>query len=91
MSKISKELVVECRERLLSVKEEIINRTRAYKAEYGSRDNKGDEVDQSVGALAEHQFLAEQERLRKQLIEIELALARIEQGSFGITWGFGRT
>ncbi len=35
-------------------------------------------------ALAESEFLSMHERLRKQLMEIELALGRIEKGSYGV-------
>jgi DnaK suppressor protein len=52
--------------------------------DYFSRDKGGDEGDQSMAALAETDFLNSQDRLRKQILEIELALSRIERGVFGI-------
>jgi DnaK suppressor protein len=46
--------------------------------------NVGDEIDQSVAQLEEYNILITQERMRNQLLEIEFALARIENGEFGI-------
>jgi DnaK suppressor protein len=44
----------------------------------------GDEVDQTVAQLAENHFLISQERMYIQLLEIDQALARIENGTYGI-------
>ncbi|PIS10586.1 MAG: molecular chaperone DnaK, partial [Bdellovibrio sp. CG10_big_fil_rev_8_21_14_0_10_47_8] len=58
---------------------------RSGRAEFAANDkNSGDEIDQTVAQLAEHHFLVSQERVRRQLLEIEFALARIEAGQFGI-------
>ncbi len=38
----------------------------------------------TLRALAESEFLSMHERLRKQLMEIESALARIDKGMYGI-------
>jgi DnaK suppressor protein len=46
--------------------------------------NGGDEVDQTVAQLAENHFLISQERMYAQLLEIDQALARIENGTYGI-------
>lgn len=78
------EVLAECREKLLEKKMQILNQSRSMMQEYQSRDKSGDEVDQSVEVLAEQQFFSTQERLRFQLMEIEYALARIENGTFGI-------
>lgn len=85
MSGVSQELVTECRKRLLSLKQELMNRVRMGHQEFAAHDRAaGDEIDQTVAQLAENNFLAAQERLRKQMLEIEFALARIQNGSFGI-------
>lgn len=81
---ITPEVISECREKLLEKKIQIMNQSRSMMREYQNRDKSGDEVDQSVEVLAEQQFFSTQERLRFQLLEIEYALARIENGTFGI-------
>lgn len=85
-SVISKSLVEKCKAKLLATKAEILNRVRDARNElYSGEDGKGgDEGDQTLRALAESEFLSMNERLRKQLMEIEMALARIENGSYGI-------
>lgn len=75
----------ECKKRLLLMKQEILNRFRSIRLEYAQTEhNRGDEIDQTVAQQEEHSFLVTQERLRNQLLEIEMALGRIEQGTFGI-------
>lgn len=85
MSQVSQEIVSMCRQRLLSLKQELMNRIRSSHQEFAANERaSGDEVDQTVAQLAENTFLIAQERLRKQILEIEFALARIQNGSFGI-------
>ena len=81
---ISIEFANECKRLLLEKKEEILNQVRVMKSELHERSRGGDEADQSVEILAEHQFLTAQNRLNKQLLEIEGALARIQAGTYGI-------
>lgn len=81
---LSNEIVQECQKRLLTMKQDLLNRARSIRQEFSANDkNSGDEIDQTVAHLAEHHFLVTQERLRSQLLEIELALSRIETGRFG--------
>jgi DnaK suppressor protein len=86
MSTLTRELVEKCRNKLVAAKAEILNRVRESRADlYNSEDAKGgDEGDQTLRALAESEFLSMHERLRKQLMEIESALARIEKGLYGV-------
>ncbi len=86
MSTLSRELIEKCKNKLVSAKAEILNRVRESRADlYNSEDAKGgDEGDQTLRALAESEFLSMHERLRKNLMEIESALARIEKGLYGI-------
>lgn len=86
MQTLSRDLIEKCREKLLAAKAEILNRVRESRADlYNSEDAKGgDEGDQTLRALAESEFLSMHERLRKQLMEIESALGRIEKGLYGI-------
>jgi DnaK suppressor protein len=81
---LSTDTIKLCRAKLLSMKQDLLNRSREIRAAFTLNDkNTGDEIDQSVAFLAEHNFLINQERIRFQLAEIESALARIEKGNFG--------
>jgi len=81
---ISEKLVGECRQRLLQSKQDILNRVKEARLNLDQNEEKGgDEGDQTIRVLAEQEFLSMHERLRSQLMEIESALARIENGSFG--------
>lgn len=82
-SRISEQIVSECRRKLLTSKQDILNRFRTAQREFVHTEKSGDEGDVSVAHIAEHSFLVSQERMRNQLMEIEMALARIEQGTFG--------
>lgn len=83
-SRISENLVMECRKKLLSTKQDLLNRFRTAQRELVHSEKGGDEGDQSVAHIEEHSFLISQERMRNQLMEIEMALGRIEQGTFGV-------
>lgn len=85
MGKLSKNLIEECKGKLLETKEDILNRIKDAREDLSKDEGKGgDEGDQTVKALAESQFLRLNERFRKQLMEIEMALHRIENGSYGV-------
>lgn len=84
MSHLPQELVKECKTKLLTSKSDILNRVKEARNDLYQDDKGGDEADQTVRVLAEAEFLSLHERLRFQLIEIESALARIENGTFGI-------
>lgn len=82
---ISSEIISECKKKLLAMKAELLNRAKALRAEFAANDkHSGDEIDQTVAQLAENNFLASQERVRTQLMEIEFALSRIQSGHFGV-------
>jgi len=82
--KISEKLVNECRTKLLQTKTDLLNRVKEAKLNFDNEDKGGDEADQTVRVLAEQEFLNMTDRLRHQLMEIESALARIENGTFGL-------
>ncbi len=84
MGHVTRELVAECKAKLLQTKAEILNRVREARTHLDSDDKGGDEADQTVRVLAEAEFLNMHDRLRNQLLEIESALGRIENGSFGL-------
>ncbi|MGZ3769709.1 MAG: TraR/DksA family transcriptional regulator [Bdellovibrio sp.] len=83
-NRISESILMECRKKLLVTKQEVLNRFRNAQFELAQSERGGDEGDQSVAHIAEHSFLVSQERMRNQLLEIEMALSRIEKGTFGI-------
>lgn len=84
MSQISEALIRECKGKLLQTKADLLNRVKEARNDLNTDDKGGDEADQTVRVLAEAEFLSRHERMRAQLVEIEGALARIENGSFGI-------
>src|SRR5580704_5536175 len=86
MTGLSHDLIEKCKQKLISAKSDILNRVRESRQDlYNTEDAKGgDEGDQTMRALAESEFLSMHERLRKQLMEIELALSRIDKGLYGI-------
>ncbi len=86
MSDIRRELLEQCKMKLLETKADILNRVQEAKDDlYNSEDSRGgDEGDQTVRALAEAEFLSMNERLRTKLMEIEMALSRLENGTYGV-------
>ena len=84
LNQISDQIIQECRRKLVLSKQDLLNRFRTAQVEFIHTEKSGDEGDQSVAHIAEHSFLVNQERIRNQILEIEMALARIEQGKFGV-------
>ncbi len=82
-SRVSEKLVMECKTKLLQTKADLLNRVKEAKSNFDTEDKGGDEADQTVRVLAEQEFLNMTDRLRTQLLEIESALGRIENGTFG--------
>jgi DnaK suppressor protein len=82
---LNQQTISECRKKLISLRQDILNRVRVAQLDFGHVEkSSGDEVDQTVAQLAENHFLITQERMRTQILEIEQALARIENGTYGI-------
>lgn len=84
MSQIPDQILKECRIKLLQVKAELLNRVRESRFDMNADEKGGDEADQTIRVLAEVEALSMHERLRQQLYEIENALARMENGTYGI-------
>ncbi|OFZ19338.1 MAG: molecular chaperone DnaK [Bdellovibrionales bacterium RBG_16_40_8] len=84
MKSISESTITVCKEQLLRIKANLLNRMRENHSDYHSHDRGGDEADLAANVLAEGTFLTVQERLRAQLLEVEVALAKIERGIYGI-------
>ena len=81
---LNQQTIEVCRKKLLSMKMDLLNRFRSAHLEFKGTERTGDEIDLTVAQLEEHSFLVNQERVRNQILEIEMALGRIEQGTFGI-------
>lgn len=75
-----------CKERLLTRKAELLSRIRSHQRDFIERESsaKGDEGDQSLSVMNEHQLFINHQILRQQLFEVESALGRIESNRFGI-------
>lgn len=83
---ISTDIISECRRKLLTMKGDLLNRLMANRFYLSESHNNfsGDEIDQTVAQLEENSLLINQSRIRQQLLDIEMALAKIEDGTFGI-------
>ena len=85
MAIIPQTVIQQCRKNLLEKKQELLNRARENRSNLRIVEGTtGDEADQSVRVIEEADAVATQERLRHTLLEIEFALARIENGTYGI-------
>lgn len=80
---LSGALVTECREKLLTIKSDLLNRVKEARGKLDQFERGGDEADQTMRLLAEQEMLNLTDRLRSQLLEIESSLGRIESGNFG--------
>ena len=84
MSHLTSSLIQECKMKLLNAKADILNRVKEARNDLYNDDRGGDEADQTMRVLAEAETLTLHERMRVQLLEIDSALARIENGTYGI-------
>jgi DnaK suppressor protein len=86
MGLIPEDVVIQCKQKLLESKMEILNRVRDNQMHLISNNSEkgGDEADQTTRIIEEKTAIANQNRLRQTLLEIEAALGRIENGSYGI-------
>ena len=86
MSKeIPKKILDQCRKKLLNTKTELLNQVQEARNDMlFSEGQRGDEADQTVRLMEEKEFLNRNERINGRLMAVEMALARIEQGCYGI-------
>ena len=84
MSEFNRIFIEECKNSLLVLKADLLNKFFTRKQELSSQEFRGDEIDMTSSIMAENELLASQSRIRHQLMEIEFALARIEAGQFGV-------
>ena len=82
----SPDLIEICQKRLLQKKNELLNKMTESCGELSDfvEQRGGDEGDKAVQVLKEGEFLNMNERFQQQLEEIEKALARIEEGCYGV-------
>ena len=82
---ISKELLNRCRQKLLKTRSDLLNQIQTTQHGIAFTENRrGDEADQTVRLLEEKDFLNRNERINSRLMVVDLALARMEQGHYGI-------
>ena len=82
---LSDQTVQVCKTKLLNFKSTILNQMKSMAADFNLVDkSRGDESDLSAAHQEEHNFLIAQTRMKAQLLEIEMALGRIESGNYGI-------
>lgn len=81
---LSQEVITTCRNKLLQLKSQLINQMKSMASEFNLVDkSRGDESDLASAHQEEHNFLIAQSRVKSQLVEIDFALSRIENGTFG--------
>ena len=82
---IPQQVVEKCKQKLLQTKASLLNQVHSTQNDMRFSENQGgDEADQTVRLMEEKEFLNRNKRINTQLMQVEMALARIEQGSYGI-------
>ncbi len=82
---LSKEVIEKCRQKLIQRKENLLNQMQTTQTNMSFSENrKGDEADQTAQLLEEKAFLKQNERIHAELSAIEMALSRMEKGSYGL-------
>ena len=82
---VRQEVVQKCRTKLLELKTDLLNRFKNLSFQIQNHDRiQGDEMDMSLALQQQDQLLINQDRVRQKMLEVEVALAKIEQGVFGI-------
>lgn len=86
MSKeIPKKIVDQCKQKLLKTKTDLLNQIQEARNDIAIVEHhRGDEADQTIRLIEEKEFLNKNERINGRLMAVETALARIEQGCYGI-------
>ncbi|MCB0348620.1 MAG: TraR/DksA family transcriptional regulator [Bdellovibrionales bacterium] len=79
----NKDVIEKCKSKLLSAKEDLLSLRRSTAAEITQPDSGGDEADQSIRCINEVRTVELNERIRMQIYEIDLALHRIIEGTYG--------
>ncbi len=81
---VSTKTLETCKQKLLAFKADLLNQIQNAKDAFILVDKShGDESDLALAHQEEHNFLITQNRMKSQLLEIESALSRMEQGTYG--------
>jgi len=83
MDESRKKLYLECRNRLLTQKQNILNGLQSLNSAL-SNEIVGDEGDMAQALENQHTSMAQREKNINQLKEIDAALGRIESGTYGV-------
>ncbi len=82
---LTTEIIENCKSKLLKLKTNLLNQIKNNSLDFNMVDkSRGDESDLSAAHQEEHNFLINQSRLKFHVLEIEMALSRIENGVYGI-------
>lgn len=82
---LSNEFILRCRQHLLDLKQELLNRQNQLRLDLASIEPVGsEEGDQSIHQIIEHQLHIAHNRTRSLMYEVEKALERISIGIFGM-------
>ena len=85
MNFYSKPFIEECKQKLLIMKAEVLNELKLDKKKLNDvNDRSGDEMDQASRLSDEKRALIDSQRRYQKLRDVEQALARIEEGTYGI-------
>lgn len=81
---LTKNTAEACRTKLLEHKQFLMNQLKTLQTDFNLIEkHRGDESDLSFAHQEEHHFLVTQNRVKRQLIEIEFALSRMENNIYG--------
>ncbi len=83
MAKSQKNVVGECKIKLLEAREDIINQLHAQRDEFSGKVT-GDEGDIAQILQSQNSTISHRENMIARLKEIDEALKRIEEGSYGV-------
>ena len=83
MDESREQLYKRCHQKLLKTKEELLNGLSALDSSLSTQIN-GDEGDMAQALEDQHKSLAQRDRYYQQIREIDHALERIEEGTYGI-------
>jgi len=81
---LTDKLIQECKQNLIELKAHLLDRMNYLKTELVTLEkNSSEEGDQSINQVTEHYIFVNHQRVRNLLLEVESALNRIENGTFG--------
>ncbi|MCC7440483.1 MAG: TraR/DksA family transcriptional regulator [Bdellovibrionales bacterium] len=82
MSKMREKLFDECKRKLLKCRQDVLGNLRALSPSL-SVEISGDEADMAAALETQNTSLVQRERMLKDLAEIDAALKRLDDGTYG--------